>query len=230
MERVGTLLIDRSKLFREGMKMLLADSLFPVTAEAVSLEEGLKLIDGDFRPILVLLDVLDGRDDEAQFILALKERHPDARLVVLADRLSTQLLTWSLALGVDGYLLKDISPEALKQSLSLVLLGEKVFPTDLATLLVNGKVDLQRQLRAGGLIKGLSERELQILKCLLNGYSNKLIANHLNITEGTVKVHLKAVLKKINVRNRTQAAIWALNRGLADGAEAAMRDHGREGI
>src|SRR5690606_17279906 len=109
MERVGTLLIDRRKLFREGMKMLLADSLFPVTAEAVSLEEGLKLIDGDFRPILVLLDVLDGRDDEAQFILALKERHPDARLVVLADRLSTQLLTWSLALGVDGYLLKDIS-------------------------------------------------------------------------------------------------------------------------
>jgi two-component system nitrate/nitrite response regulator NarL len=99
-----------------------------------------------------------------------------------------------------------MSGDALQQSLRLVLLGEKVFPTDLAHLLTNGRM---------GHFNGLSDREMQILACLLNGAKNKQIAYELKISDGTVKVRLKAILKKIHVRNRTQAAIWALNHGLA---------------
>jgi two-component system nitrate/nitrite response regulator NarL len=114
--------------------------------------------------------------------------------------------------GLDGYLLSDLSPAALVQSLQLVLLGEKVFPTSLAALLVSGLTDNVVTMPGGG--RGLSEREGQILRFLVHGESNKMIANHLGITEATVKVHLKTVLRKIGALNRTQAAIWALNNGL----------------
>jgi len=93
----------------------------------------------------------------------------------------------------------------------LVLLGEKVFPTSLAALLISGPVDNVVEMPGGR--RGLSERENQILRSLLKGESNKMIANRLGITEATVKVHLKTVLRKIGAANRTQAAIWALNNG-----------------
>jgi two-component system, NarL family, nitrate/nitrite response regulator NarL len=107
--------------------------------------------------------------------------------------------------------MSDLSPEALTQSLNLVLLGEKVFPTSLAALLISGPVDNVVEMPGGR--RGLSERENQILRSLLKGESNKMIANRLGITEATVKVHLKTVLRKIGAANRTQAAIWALNNG-----------------
>src|SRR5690606_31857815 len=96
--------------------------------------------------------------------------------------------------------------------------GEKVFPTDLARILINGDFNVPAALpvsRRAAAGRALSERETQILDCLLSGYSNKMIAKRLEISEGTVKVHLKGILKKINVQNRTQAAIWALNNGIA---------------
>ncbi len=99
-------------------------------------------------------------------------------------------------------------------------MGEKVFPTHLAQLLVSSRGDELGQ-DVPPRRKGLSQREVQILRCLLNGNSNKMIANHLNITEATVKVHLKSLLRKINASNRTQAAIWALNNGIGDQAADA---------
>ncbi len=114
--------------------------------------------------------------------------------------------------GAHGYLIKDISVEALLQSLLLVMLGEKVFPTHLATLLVNGMPNTAPASIVTS--HGLTERECQVLRCLVQGDSNKMIANRLNITEATIKVHMKSLLRKINATNRTQAAIWALNNGL----------------
>ena len=102
----------------------------------------------------------------------------------------------------------------LIQSLQLILLGEKVFPTTLASMLLD--------MTAAGpqhSVRGLSPREREILQLLVTGASNKLIATRLGITEATVKVHLKTLLRKIDVNNRTQAAIWAMNNGFtAEGA------------
>ncbi len=100
------------------------------------------------------------------------------------------------------------------------MLGEKVFPTHLAALLVNGVANTVPANIPPDNSFGLSEREMQILQCLVQGDSNKLIANRLSITEATVKVHMKSLLRKINVSNRTQAAIWALNNGLLPNAGA----------
>jgi two-component system, NarL family, nitrate/nitrite response regulator NarL len=122
--------------------------------------------------------------------------------------------------GADGYLMKDVSPEALLQSLELVMMGEKVFPTNLAAMLF----ELNNASSPVNSVRGLSPREQEILRALVTGSSNKLIAIKLGITEATVKVHLKTLLRKIDVNNRTQAAIWAMNNGFtAEGAPIPTR-------
>jgi two-component system nitrate/nitrite response regulator NarL len=144
---------------------------------------------------------------------------PTARIVVLADDLSVEALRAAMGGGADGFLSKSVAPEALIQSLQLVTLGEKVFPTNLATMLLDMNVPGPQHS-----IRGLSPREQEILQALVTGASNKLIAIRLGITEATVKVHLKTLLRKIDVNNRTQAAIWAMNNGFSAQGAAPTRD------
>ena len=140
--------------------------------------------------------------------------------MVLADDFAVDALRDAMNAGADGYLMKDVSPEALIQSLELVMMGEKVFPTNLASMLLN----LDSTPSPMNSIRGLSPREQEILQALVTGASNKLIAIRLGITEATVKVHLKTLLRKIDVNNRTQAAIWAMNNGFsADGVAVPTR-------
>lgn len=215
MEKVEILLIDANKLFREGLKRLLDSSSFVIGDEADSLQEGIVRMESGFQPKVVLVE-FDAGNDDVSLLHQLREKFADVKLVVLAATTrNIHHLARCFEAGADAYLLKNISPDALKQSLKLVLLGEKVFPTRLAALLVSGQVDTHKPATASADLEGLSEREVQILRCLLNGHPNKVIAKKLSITEATVKVHLKGVLKKINAANRTQAAIWALNNGLS---------------
>ena len=139
----------------------------------------------------------------------LTEPFPTARIVVLADDLSVDVLRAAMGGGADGFLIKNVSPEALIQSLQLIMLGEKVFPTNLASMLLDMSTPSPQHS-----IRGLSPREQEILQALVTGASNKMIAIRLGITEATVKVHLKTLLRKIDVNNRTQAAIWAMNNGI----------------
>ncbi|MFS2010665.1 LuxR C-terminal-related transcriptional regulator [Azospirillum sp. CT11-132] len=215
MDPINVFLIDANKLFREGMKRLFEGTPFNVVGEAGSLREGLSALGTGTNPDLILIDLPSGADEEVDAMRTLRENHPSIKVVILTNDLETRRLSAALSAGAGGYLLKDIACEALMQSLKLVMMGEKVFPTHLAELLVNGRTeDMGAELPTRR--KGLSQREVQILRCLLNGNSNKMIANHLNITEATVKVHLKSLLRKINASNRTQAAIWALNNGIGD--------------
>ncbi len=215
MENVEILLIDANKLFREGLKRLLETSSFVITSEADTLQEGIVRMESGGGAKVALVE-FDAGSDDVSLLHQMREKFPELKLVVLAATTrNIHHLARCFEAGADAYLLKNISPDALKQSLKLVLLGEKVFPTRLAALLVSGQVDTQKPATASADLEGLSEREVQILRCLLNGHPNKVIAKKLSITEATVKVHLKGVLKKINAANRTQAAIWALNNGLS---------------
>ncbi|MQP66328.1 response regulator [Niveispirillum sp. SYP-B3756] len=224
MDNVSTFLIDANKLFREGLKRLLEESPFQITAEAGNVREGLQVAEQGHKPELVLLDLATGGDDEAEALRRLRHALPDARMVVLTSELCTRRLSSALEAGADGYLMKDLSSDALTQSLRLVMLGEKVFPTHLAALLISGRVSTAPAPAMPTSRKGLSQREVQILRCLLSGDSNKMIANQLSITEATVKVHLKSLLRKINASNRTQAAIWALNNGIAGELDGSAGD------
>jgi two-component system nitrate/nitrite response regulator NarL len=219
MGQVETVLVGSKTLMREGLKQLLAGSPISITSEAHRLGDVPALIAGGKSADLVLFDLHEFNDEIAEAVRDLKSRYPKTRIVMLTDTLDGPQLSASLAAGVDGYLMKEISCEALLQSLQLVMLGEKVFPTDLVTLLIKGTPTTprggRRNVSEAVKERGLSERELQILQCLAQGDSNKSIANRLEITEATVKVHVKSLLRKIQANNRTQAAIWAVNQGLA---------------
>lgn len=213
MEHVDIFLVDANRLFREGLKQLLDRSEFTVVGEAETIEEGLQAIAAGISPQVVLVE-LDVAEEQMAALRRLREIRPDVKLVILANSTEdVHHLARCFEAGSDAYLLKTISPDALQQSVRLVLSGEKVFPTRLAAVLVR-TASTPRPVAPSADLESLSNRENQILRCLLNGHPNKVIAKALNITEATVKVHLKGVLKKINAANRTQAAIWALNNGL----------------
>ena len=215
MQSVSVALIDANKLFREGLKALFNDREFQITKEATTLNDAIPLVSGSEAPQLLLIDPT-GMGDVTQVVGALKSACPDARLVLLTGQMDANIMASAIQAGADGFLMKDISIDALAQSLRLVMMGEKVFPTHLAALLISGKVTGHAVADNPGSRKGLSQREVQILRRLLAGDSNKMIANSLGITEATVKVHLKSLLRKINASNRTQAAIWALNNGFGE--------------
>src|SRR6266481_8961474 len=210
----SVLLIDASRLFRVGLRRIFSDSSFAVVHESFSIEDALPFIES-LQPVLVLVDLPDCGEALTGHIGQIRVVAPRARIVVLTETIRVNRLADALSVGVDGYLLKNMSADALHQSLRLVLLGEKVFPTDLANLLTNGRIMARSDTGHLGHFNGLSDREMQILACLLNGAQNKQIAHDLKISDGTVKVHLKAILKKIRVQNRTQAAIWAMNHGIS---------------
>jgi two-component system nitrate/nitrite response regulator NarL len=212
-----TVLIEPNRLFRQGLKHLLAGTCFEVGAEFNTVEQLLDAGKTVGTPDLVINGQPVGDETDLR---AIREAFPTTRIVVLADDLSVDVLRAAMGGGGDGFLSKNVSPEALIQSLQLVMLGEKVFPTNLAAMLLN----LGSTPSPMNSVRGLTPREHEILQALVTGSSNKMIAIRLGITEATVKVHLKTLLRKIDVNNRTQAAIWAMNNGFtAEGAPTPTR-------
>jgi two-component system, NarL family, nitrate/nitrite response regulator NarL len=201
-------LVGHRRLFRAGLKHLLNCEAFDVVLEVDICSE---LPDVAWKSGIFIFDMPSSGDVEHDLRL-MKRRFPDSRIVVLAEAMKVEELALSFSAGVDGYLLAEISPEALRESLQLVMLGEKVFPSRLVTLLC-GEHPIQQLSAENG--NFLSDREVAVVSRLAGGLPNKVIASQLTITEATVKVHLKSILKKLGVSNRTQAAIWAVNNGMA---------------
>jgi two-component system nitrate/nitrite response regulator NarL len=214
MSEVNTLLIGRNRLFLEGLKSLLRGSSFNICGEALCVGA---IEEAEAAPELILVELRDDLSGVVEDLRQLREDLPETPVVVLTDERDPRILAGCLNAGAAAFLLKDISLEALIHSLKLAMLGQKVMPTDLAAALINGAAGVQSVNGKSIESYGLSDRELEILRCLVNGDANKVIANRLNITEATVKVHMKSLLRKIKAGNRTQAAIWALNHGLAPG-------------
>ncbi len=210
-----TFIVDSNRLSREGMVRLLGDTNFEVLGHAGDLEELDGIAAEHGHPELLLLDLPRETEGLKDHLVALRERAPDMKVVILTTSVQPRPLAEYFGAGVDGYLLKDISTEALIGSLNLVLAGERVFPSQLIPLILRGTSAMPTMANtATAEGANLSDRELQILGCLVEGASNKMIANRLSVTEATIKVHVKSILRKINAQNRTQAAIWALNNGI----------------
>lgn len=206
MNSLAVALVGGNNLFRQGLVRMLPED-FQVVAQETGFDSGTV---GRLEAGLPGLILLDAEIDAARRIIGtLKMALPAAKIVYLTDGCDGERLRTIFDAGADGYLTLDRSVEALAQALRLVALGEKVFPSDVAALMEGGASDSVRS------PLGISPRETQILRFVMAGETNKSIGRHLAITEATVKIHLKSLLRKIAASNRTQAAVWGMNNGLS---------------
>jgi len=205
------LIIDDHPLFRKGVQQLLdMDEQYEIVGEAADGVTGLTMIES-LAPDMVLLDlnmeVMSGLD----VLEEIKKRELDTEVVIMTVSNQDSDVARAIHLGADGYLLKDMEPEDILLKLGQVAEGSVVMDENISMLLAN-------MLKSGNHSTTLenvklTQRETEIMGLLVVGMNNKLMARELNISDGTVKVHIKNILRKTKVNSRLEAAVWAINHG-----------------
>jgi len=221
-----TIVVGRNSLRKDGLTQFLRSADFGMVTSATSADD---LCASKIRPGQVLYVVVHSGDDfdaEVAQIEPLRSRQ-DGRVIMVADRYRLNEMTAAYRAGANGYFVDVTNSDVFIKSIELVMMGETVFPPAFLPLALDPKSehDNRTSMRDGHngvsvtpderIAPQLSPREKLILRCLVEGDSNKLIARKIDIAEGTVKVHIKAILRKIGVHNRTQAAIWGIEQPIA---------------
>jgi two-component system nitrate/nitrite response regulator NarL len=213
---IRVLIIDDHTLFRSGVRALLARQPgFEVVGEAVDGLDGIKRAK-ELKPDVILLDLhmpgLSGR--EAVKILA--EELPESQVVMLTVSEDAEDLVETLRSGASGYLLKNIDTQTLLDSIRRAADGESVISAEMTSKLVRGLKAGARPESQPAEKDKLSPREREILGFLAKGASNKEIARALDVAESTVKIHVQHILRKLGLTSRVQAAVYAVESGLAE--------------
>lgn len=208
MTKVRVHIVNASRLWRESLTRVLDPAAFEVFEESEGTLTAARR-EPETVPAIIVYRLAGSLELAAGWISEMRRLRPQTHVVVLASELRPDHLMRTIQAGADGFLLEDISGEELGQSLRRVAAGERVFPTVFSEF-SEAKPAEEMPMRR----RSLSAREIDILRHLLRGNSNKAIANQLNISEATVKVHVKALLRKIPASNRTQAAMWAVQNGI----------------
>jgi two-component system nitrate/nitrite response regulator NarL len=209
-------LVCPNDISREGLSHILQSAGFEVLGSFESLE----CIDTSF-PVsdsLFLIDCVDPLEQAASMD-SIRSRFPSAKVIILSEQFDLKSMIECFNHGAQGYIIRSVKSARLLAALGLAAVGEKVIPSDFVEALGGQIFDYTTPSSAESDIEeaNLSPRELDVLCCLMAGYSNKVIARKLDVCEATVKVHVKSILRKLDVRNRTQAAIWANSRHLSEG-------------
>lgn len=238
-QKIITVLVAPKTLLREGLASLLASTHYKPAMSVSCVEELARARRPGAEKALFVVsrDALtkSGQDMLIPELHLIKDNHPGSRVLVLSDTFDLADVIAALRAGANGYVMNTLTSEALVKSLDLVALGETVLASEFVqavsdmrgkaafdlpmaapppqphpALLTLEDADLSRQhYIEPTLARQLSSRETAILSCLVNGESNKHIARGMGVAEATVKTHIKAILRKIRVKNRTQAAMWA---------------------
>jgi two-component system nitrate/nitrite response regulator NarL len=216
--QISTVLICGNFLLGEGIKHILSDTGFRIRDDAVHHPSSLSRVT-EAEVILFLVEASHSAGEMAGLIRELKAQCEAARIVLLTDSLEGNFIVLAYQAGAAGVLHTATAPEILIKSLELIMLGERVFPAAAILSAANGLVPLWQEhqprtteARIDSRLPGerrLSQREQEVLRLLMEGAANKIIAQQLDVAEATIKVHVKAILRKIGAQNRTQAAIWA---------------------
>lgn len=209
------LLIDDHALFRVGLEGLLERRNIEVTAAVGSGAEGLELA-RELKPDVVLLDMRMPEMQGLEVLRRLRADVPEVPVVMLTTSSEEQDLIESLRLGARGYLLKDMEPDDLVSTLRDIVEGKTIVTPELTGVLARA-VQQGEPATSDERTKPFDEltpREREILCHLSEGQSNKVIARKLGISDGTVKLHVKAILRKLGVHSRVEAAVMAVERGL----------------
>jgi two-component system nitrate/nitrite response regulator NarL len=212
---VRTILLCRNVLVSVGLQHLLEGTHFTVAGRAsdpASIPHP--------TPDLFIVDGSIPVEQTVEAVRHLKGAYPDARIAVIADNFDLTFVRRGRGAGVDGFCLTGQNQEVLIKCLELVMLGEAVLPAALMASLLNGAAAIAAPKPQENHVEAkarpddprarkLSAREAEILGYLMEGAANKVIARRLDVAEATIKVHIKAILRKIGAANRTQAAMWA---------------------
>jgi two-component system, NarL family, response regulator LiaR len=206
---IRILLVDDHEMVRAGLRAFLdLQEDMEVVGEAGSGEQALALVPGSSPDVVVLDLALPGMTG-VEAVRRLRENHPDVKVVALTSFAGQDMVLPAVRAGVAGYLLKDVGPEDLADALRAAAAGgSPLHPQVAATVMatVTAQAD-----------DPLTPREREVLRLIARGLSNRLIARELALAEKTVKAHVSAILAKLGVADRTQAALYAVRSGLVDG-------------
>lgn len=225
---VATMLVGSNSLLREGLAHILCPPKFRVVASG----PGIAAFDitalAQYQSILLIFESGDIPARAIEFIATFKRQNTAARVVVLGSGWRPPDIVAVFQAGANAYFAQVKASEEFLKTIELVMLGQTILPVELLPLVYDpGVSDVgskilattendpkdDRQLTLAGNTRSLlSAREKSILHCIAQGASNKRIAREFDISEATVKVHVKTILRKVGVSNRTQAAIWAMSR------------------
>lgn len=206
------LLIDDHPLLRKGLAQLMEfDDELEVIGEASDGPSGIELAK-QHDPDLIVLDLNMQGMDGLETLRALRNADVNSRIIMLTVSDSDEDVVCAITYGADGYLLKDMDPEKILEKLKEAALGKMVISEKLTHILAGAIRGNQNGApNKSSLLAKLTSREHEILKLIAKGMSNKLIARELDISDGTVKVHVKHVLKKLSLKSRVEAAVWMVN-------------------
>jgi two-component system, NarL family, nitrate/nitrite response regulator NarL len=216
MNPIKVLIVDDHTLFRKGLiNVLQQQPGIDVVGEAKDGMEGTELAQS-LNPDVILMDVQMPVCNGIQATQAIRETSPETRIIMLTVSEEDNDLFSAIKAGARGYLVKNIEPDQLIKAIQLVVKGESVIPHTMASKVLTefSRIARKAEAPADPESRPLTPREREILQQLGRGGSNKEIANRLCLSEQTVKIHLKNILKKLHMSNRIQAAIYAYQQGL----------------
>lgn len=206
-EHYTVAIIDDHPLFRRGVHELLdLEPTVEVVGEAGTREEALDLV-RRYEPDLTILDLNMKGSSGVEILSTLKEEDPSRRIVILTVSDSGKDMTACIQAGADGYFLKDMEPEQFLKSIRQALEGQIIVDASMMAFLTTSlRAKMRSVVQERPVLTG---REGDVLELIAKGCTNKVIARRLDITEGTVKGHVKHILKKLGCRSRVEAAVWA---------------------
>jgi two-component system nitrate/nitrite response regulator NarL len=207
--KTTVMLVDDHPLLRKGLRQLLGfEPEFEIIAEAGSGAEALEMV-SETEPDLIILDLNMQGMDGLETLKRLRDEGITSRIVMLTVSDNNEDVIKAISQGADGYLLKDSDPDELLEQIKKAASGKMVL-SDAVNAALAAAIRRPAEKPAAD-INSLTNREYEILSLIAKGRSNKLIARELDISDGTVKVHVKHLLKKLNLRSRVEAAVWMVN-------------------
>ena len=207
------IMIDDHALFRVGLQGLLEQRNIEVIAAIADGDEGIRLAQEE-KPDVILLDLRMPDNSGLDILSKIRENNIDIPVTILTTSNEEQDLREALKRGAQGYLLKDMEPDELVGALRDIVKGKNVVAqnmTDVLTRMAQGK---PTESKTDSAFADLTPRETEILSLLAEGQSNKVIARNLGISDGTVKLHVKAILRKLKIHSRVEAAVIAVEKGM----------------
>ncbi|EJO7177512.1 response regulator transcription factor [Staphylococcus pseudintermedius] len=202
-------LVDDHFIVRQGLEFLLSTQ--PQIEVVGSFGEGQALLDAlatdQIEPELILVDLVMPEMNGITLIQKLKEQHAGIKILVLTSYVDEEHVMSAMQAGADGYEMKDVDPEALMTSIETVLQGDKVIHKDAQQV-------MDTVITKPHMLNKLSKRETEVLKEMAKGKTNKGIAETLFVSEKTIKTHVSHIFSKLEVTDRTQAAIYAMENHL----------------